>query len=239
MEILVIILAVVAINLAFDGEVKSIIDDDTEEYIVPAQVFVPKDYNSLKGGGLHVIFSADKQDYVVSTEPQLPTLKTPYQVRDSKPQVAIDNTNSQAKLKNESNFMGSSNEFERPVGNDEKPLSDNSSDTKSVADIPLCSNKTFKVHFENDKSNLDEKANYVIEKATSQAIACGNTSITVYGHATKTGSISHNMKLATKRAQEVGTKIIKTNGLVVNVMNPLSSKDTIKPERVAIIELEG
>ena len=220
MEIIVLILSIIGVvNHTQEGKLDPSVAIAT--YTAPAPVFIPYNYNSLNGGDMHLVFSEIEQDYVISNAPQLPTSKTPYRASVSK--TAERKVVSQEDL---------------TKGEVELSPSPKLNSLKKVAAYS-CDDTTFKVYFDNNKSNLDKKAVTVIRTAVTQALACENKSFSVYGHATVVGSIEHNIELATKRAKEVSSNINKITPLSVRILNPLNAEDTIKLERVAIIKLEG
>lgn len=153
----------------------------------------------------------EKEEYVIANVPSVPTLKTPYVERlphDTRKPLAIKKTLPAVVSKT------------------------------AKSEVKSCINDSFKVHFDHNRFNLKPDAVEVINQAISVAKSCGVKKAVVQGHATIDGNIHYNIKLATKRAHEVKKFLEYYTSMQIEVLNPLTAKDTIKPERFAQIKFK-
>ncbi len=119
-----------------------------------------------------------------------------------------------------------------------KQTSQEKTGSKASQGENVCLKGSYKVFFDNDKYNLKPNTILTIAEAVKQANSCNTDTIYISGHATITGTIDHNIQLATNRANAVKDLVEKLTSFKVKVLNPLSAKLTIKPERFAVITLD-
>ncbi len=210
-----IIFFIVAVTLGFVATN----DDDTNKGSVVEshdkfQNYAPTPNESLVQPVNSYVIYSDK-GYVISNANLIPTKKTKWK----------DST---------SQFLLSQKRGAEGQANLAKGQSDDSTNKTSVG----CLKGSYKVYFDNDDYTLKPKAVRTISKVIDKANSCHAKIIYISGHATITGTMDHNIQLATKRANAVKNLIEKLTSFKLKVLNPLSGKLTIKPERFAVITLD-
>lgn len=73
---------------------------------------------------------------------------------------------------------------------------------------PTCEDVAFVVYFEWDQSFLTDQARGIISQAADRAAECGVASVTIEGHADRSGSASYNVGLSERRADAVEQELI-------------------------------
>ncbi len=82
---------------------------------------------------------------------------------------------------------------------------------------PACPTSEFTVYFEWDRSNLNEEAIQVIDRAVERAAQCNASSITIIGHTDTSGSTQYNVGLSERRAGVVRDALV-ARGVAASLM---------------------
>ena len=65
------------------------------------------------------------------------------------------------------------------------------------------------VYFEWDRSNLTAQARDVVNAAIDQARSCGVASVSIDGHADRSGAAAYNVGLSERRARAVRDEVVR------------------------------
>jgi outer membrane protein OmpA-like peptidoglycan-associated protein len=73
----------------------------------------------------------------------------------------------------------------------------------------VCEDVGFVVYFEWDRSNLTDQARAVVNQAVNQARDCGVSSVSIDGHADRSGAAAYNVGLSERRARAVRDELVR------------------------------
>ena len=73
----------------------------------------------------------------------------------------------------------------------------------------MCEDEGFVVYFAWDRSNISSQSAAVINQAINQARECGVASVSIDGHADRSGSASYNVGLSERRARAVRDEMVR------------------------------
>ncbi len=82
---------------------------------------------------------------------------------------------------------------------------------------PTCEDVAFVVYFEWDQSFLTDQARGIISQAADRAAECGVASVTIEGHADRSGAASYNVGLSERRADAVEQELIAQGVAASNI----------------------
>jgi len=90
---------------------------------------------------------------------------------------------------------------------------------------PVCANQNFVVYFDWDRSNLTAEAESVIAGAVNSAMRCQPTSVSIEGHADRSGSARYNVGLSQRRAAAVKAAL-EARGIAASIISTTAAGES-------------